>query len=92
MVGSGLVPVSSGRSVAEVSRPPLAAVAAIERASMRATAESWPSPGLEPSRLGKLRVVWRMESPLFAGVSPAPKQGPQNAVRTVAPASIRSAM
>lgn len=28
---------------------------------------------------------------LFAGVSPAPKQGPQNAVLTIAPVSIRSA-
>ena len=57
---------------------------------MRATALSWPFPGLEPSRLGKLRVVCRMERPLLAGVSPAPKHGPQNAVRTMAPASMRS--
>ena len=28
---------------------------------------------------------------MFAGVSPAPKQGPQNAVLTIAPVSIRSA-
>ena len=44
---------------------------------MRMTPASWPSAGLEPSRLGKLRVVWRMDSPLLAGTSPAPKQGPQ---------------
>ncbi len=48
------------------------------------------SPGLEPSRLGKLRVVWRMDSAPLAGTSPAPKQGPQNAVRMVAPLAIRS--
>ena len=33
-----------------------------------------------------------MESPLWQGVSPAPKQGPQNAVRMIAPAAIRSEM
>ena len=40
--------------------------------------------------MGKFRVVWRMLKPLLQGVSPAPKQGPQNAVRMMAPASIRS--
>ena len=72
--------------------PPFAAVAAIERASMSATALSWPAPGLEPSRFGKLRVAWRMLSALFAGVSPAPKHGPQNAVFTMAPVAMRSEM
>ena len=48
---------SSGRSVAAVSTPPAAAVAAMERASMSATPVSWPFPGFEPSRLGKFRVV-----------------------------------
>ena len=72
--------------------PPAFAVAAMERASIKATAESCPFPGLEPSRLGKLRVVWRTERALLAGVSPAPKQGPQNAVLIVAPAPMRSAM
>jgi len=60
-------------------------VAAIERASISATDAIWPFPGLEPSRLGKLRVLWRIERPPLAGTSPAPKQGPQKAVRTVAP-------
>ena len=69
----------------------MAAVAAMERASMRATAENWPLPGFEPSRFGKLRVVWRMLKALFAGVSPAPKQGPQKAVLNIAPAARRSA-
>lgn len=41
-----------------------------ERASISATAAIWPFPGLEPSRLGKLRVVCRMLNPLWAGVSP----------------------
>ena len=49
-----------------------------------------PSPGLEPSRFGKLRVVWRMENSPFAGVSPAPKQGPQKHSRITAPAETRS--
>lgn len=70
--------------------PPLAVVAAMLRASIRATPASWPLPGLEPSRLGKLRVVWRMDSAPLAGTSPAPKQGPQKAVRMVAPLAIRS--
>ena len=73
------------RSVAGMSLPPLAAVAAIERASMSATAASWPWPGFEPSRLGKLRVVCLSESEPCAGVSAAPKHGPQNAVWTMAP-------
>ena len=53
------------------------AVAAMDRASISTTPDSWPSPGLDPSRLGKFRVVWRMDRPLLAGTSPAPKQGPQ---------------
>ena len=68
----------------------MAAVAAIERASISATEEICPSPGFEPSRLGKFLVVWRMLNPWFDGVSPAPKQGPQKAVFTTAPASIRA--
>ena len=70
--------------------PPLTVVAAMLRASISATPASCPLPGLEPSRLGKLRVVWRMDSAPLAGTSPAPKQGPQNAVRMVAPLAIRS--
>ena len=77
-------------SVAGVRMPPLAVVAAMLRASIRATPASWPLPGLEPSRLGKLRVVWRMDSAPLAGTSPAPKQGPQKAVRMVAPLAISS--
>ena len=38
-----------------------------------------------------MRVVWRSENALFDGVSPAPKQGPQNAVLTVTPDAISSA-
>ena len=72
--------------------PPLAAVAAMERASMSATSESCPCPGFDPSRLGKLRVVWRMLRPLFDGTSPAPKHGPQNAGFITTPASMRSAV
>ena len=86
---SGTSPQQS-KACAEVSTPPFAAVAAMERASISATAAIWPFPGLEPSRLGKLRVVCRMLNPLWAGVSPAPKQGPQNAVRITAPAPISS--
>lgn len=56
---------------------PLAAVAAMERASIRHTPANWPSAGLDPSRLGKFRVVCRRLKPLLAGTSPAPKQGPQ---------------
>ena len=66
-------------------------VAAMERASIRATPAIWPFPGLEPSRLGKFRVVWRMDREPLAGTSPAPKQGPQKAVRMVAPQAIKSA-
>ena len=55
---------------------------------MRATAEIWPLPGLEPSRLGKLRVEWRMDRAPWAGVSPAPKQGPQKAFLMTAPAAM----
>ena len=86
---SGTLPQQS-ISQADVSLPPLAAVAAMERASISATAAICPLPGLEPSRLGKFLVVWRTLSPLLQGVSPAPKHGPQNAVRMMAPASIRS--
>ena len=75
---------------AEVMTPPFAAVAAIERASMRATEAVCPSRGFEPSRFGKFLVVWRRLKPRFAGVSPAPKHGPQKAVLTTAPADIRS--
>ena len=73
-------------------RPPLAAVAAMERASIRHTAANWPSPGLEPSRLGKLRVVCRRDRPLLAGTSPAPKQGPQKLGLMMAPEASRSAV
>ena len=53
---------------------------------MRITAESCPSPGLLPSRLGKFRVVWRTERLSLAGTSPAPKQGPQKQGFKVTPA------
>ena len=76
-------------SVAGVRRPLFAAVAAIERASIRATEEICPLWILEPSRFGKFLVEWRILKALFAGVSPAPKHGPQNAVFTMAPVSIR---
>ena len=79
-------------SVAGVKIPPLSDVAAILRASISATPESWPSLGFDPSRLGKLRVEWRILRPLFGGTSPAPKHGPQKAVLIVAPAAIRSAI
>ena len=69
---------------------PAAAVAAMERASISATPDIWPLPGLEPSRLGKLRVVWRRLRPLLAGTSPAPKQGPQKLGLMTAPHSSRS--
>ena len=72
-------PISPSNSVAGVSIPLLAAVAAMERASMSATEEIWPFCSFEPSLLGKFRVECRMLNALFAGVSPAPKQGPQNA-------------
>ena len=62
-----------------------------EITSIRATALIWPSPGLEPSRFGKLRVVWRMENSPLAGVSPAPKQGPQKHSRKMPPAETMSA-
>ena len=68
-----------------------AAVAAMERASIRATDAIWPLCSLEPSRFGKFLVEWRMLKPLLAGVSPAPKQGPQKAVFMTAPVSIRAA-
>ena len=68
------------------------AVAAIERASIRATEASWPCAGIDPSRFGKFRVVCRTQRALLAGVSPAPKQGPQKAVRITAPAAISFSM
>ena len=46
---------------------------------------------MEPSRLAKFRVAWRMDSVPLAGVSPAPKQGPQKAGFITHPASIRVA-
>ncbi len=70
--------------------PPFAAVAAIDLASIRATEASCPPSGFEPSRFGKFLVVCLMLSPLLAGVSHAPKHGPQKAVLIVAPADIRS--
>ena len=76
---------------AEVSTPPFAAVAAMERASMSATDAICPSAGLEPSRLSKFLVVWRTEKPLLQGTSPAPKQGPQKQGLSTAPLSIRAA-
>ena len=79
-------------SVAAVIRPPLAAVAAMERASIRHTPANWPSAGLDPSRLGKFRVVCRRLKPLLAGTSPAPKQGPQKLGLMTAPVSSRSAV
>ena len=69
----------------------LAAVAAMERASISATEEIWPFCSLEPSLLGKFLVEWRMLNALLAGVSPAPKQGPQKAVFITAPVSSRAA-
>ena len=78
-------------SVAAVRYPLLAAVAAIERASIRATDDICPFCNLEPSLLGKFLVECLIENALLAGVSPAPKHGPQNAVLTIAPVSIRSA-
>ena len=57
----------------------------MERASMRATGGELAAARLRASRFGKLRVVWRMLKALFAGVSPAPKQGPQKAVLNIAP-------
>ncbi len=76
---------------ADVRNPLLAAVAAMERASISATEEIWPFWILEPSRFGKFLVVCRILNALLAGVSPAPKQGPQNAVFTTAPVPISSA-
>ena len=62
----------------------------MERASMSATPDICPSPGLLPSRFGKFRVVWRMENSPLAGVSPAPKHGPQKHSRMIAPAEAMS--
>ena len=64
----------------------------MDRASIRHTAANWPSPGLEPSRLGKFLVVWRRLRPLWAGTSPAPKQGPQKLGLITAPLWSRSAV
>ena len=41
--------------------------------------------------MGKFRVLWRMEKQPFAGTSPAPKHGPQKAVRMVAPGGHQAA-
>ena len=71
--------------------PLFLAVAATDLASISATADICPEPGFEPSLFGKFLVVCLIDNPLFAGVSPAPKQGPQKAVFTTAPLSIRSA-
>ena len=68
--------------------PPFRAVAAMDLASIRATAAIWPFAGLLPSRLAKFRVAWRMERVLLAGVSPAPKHGPQKAGFMTQPASM----
>ena len=73
-------------SVADVKNPPFASVASILLASISATHASCPSPGLLPPLDSKFLVVCLMESPLFAGTSPAPKHGPQNAVFTFTPA------
>jgi len=69
----------------------LAAVAAIDLASISATEEICPFCNLLPSLLGKLRVECLILKALLAGVSPAPKQGPQNAVFITPPAAIISA-
>ena len=82
---------STSQSVAAVRKPLLAAVAAIDLASISATDDICPFCNLEPSLLGKFLVECLIENALFAGVSPAPKQGPQNAVLTIAPVSMRSA-
>lgn len=82
------LPRVASNSVAGVRTPLLAAVAAMERASMSATDAIWPFWSLLPSLLGKFLVEWRMLKPLLAGVSPAPKQGPQKAVFMTAPVSI----
>ena len=76
--------------MAGVNIPPLAAVAAILLASISATEDICPFPGFEPSLLGKFLVTCLILSIPFAGVSPAPKHGPQNAVLIVAPAAINS--
>ena len=79
------------KSVAGVSTPLFALVAAMERASISATEDICPFCSFEPSRLGKFLVEWRILNAWFAGVSPAPKQGPQNAVLSTAPVSISAA-
>ena len=78
-------------SVAAVRKPLLTAVAAIERASISATELICPFCIFEPSLFGKFLVECLIESALFAGVSPAPKQGPQNAVLIIAPVFMISA-
>ena len=54
-VGRG--PLAGPVYAAAVILPPFNAVAAMDRASIRHTPANCPSPGLEPSRLGKFRVV-----------------------------------
>ena len=63
-------------------------MAAIERASIRATDEICPFCNLLPSLFGKFLVECLILNALFDGVSPAPKQGPQNAVFITPPAPI----
>ena len=63
-----------------------------KRQSISATDAICPLLTFEPSRFGKFLVEWRIENALFAGTSPAPKHGPQNAVLTVAPVSMIFAM
>ena len=79
---------STSISVAGVRYPLLAAVAAIDLASISATDAICPFCNLLPSLLGKLRVECLILNALLAGVSPAPKHGPQNAVFITPPASI----
>ena len=71
--------------VALVRNPLFAAVAAMDLASISATDDICPFWSLLPSRFGKFLVECLIENALFAGVSPAPKHGPQNAVLRTAP-------
>ena len=61
-------------------------------ASIKATEAIWPSFGLLPSLLGKFLVVCLIDNSSLAGVSPAPKQGPQNASLNMAPVETISAI
>ena len=61
----------------------------MDRASIRATEAICSSLGLEPSRLGKFRVVCRMAMDPLEGTSPAPKQGPQKEGFKMTPAEMR---